>query len=268
MRIAPAILVAIFAGSSSALAAPACPAPRSMHFQVERVFHRDVPGFTEGLEVHGHALYESTGAPGGGSRLLRMTPDGHASVLHVQVLEDSGDKFFGEGLTFLDGRIYRLTWRDHKVFVYDLKAHLLKTMDNPREGWGLTNDGHHLIFSDGGDRLYFANPQDFAIQASIEIRRGDRPVENINELEYVDGKIYANIWQTREIIRLDASTGCVEAEARMDTLWDHMTQAERNYTTADADFVLNGIAWDPGLKLFYLTGKEWPMVFVGRFVGD
>jgi glutaminyl-peptide cyclotransferase len=246
--------------ATPAFAAPVCPAPKPMTFRLDHKFYRDVLGFTEGLEVHNHDYYESTGALGGGTRLIRITPEGKAKVLN-----DSSDKYFGEGLTFLGDKLYQLSWQDHLVFVYDDNINLLRTMKNPHDGWGMTNDGHYLIFGDGGSRLYYADPETFAIKGSITVRNGERPVSNVNELEYVGGKIYANIWMTRSIIRLDAKTGCVEGVAQMDSLWDHMTVTEKDYTSSDGDFVLNGIAYDPDSKLFTLMGKEWPFAFVGSF---
>jgi glutaminyl-peptide cyclotransferase len=253
-------LLFFMAGTGAGLAAPVCPAPKGMTFQLDHKIYRDVLGFTEGLEFHNHALYESTGALGGGTRLMQMTPQGH-----VTLLSDSGQKYFGEGLTFLDGNLFQLSWQDHLVFVYDESTRLIRTMHNPHEGWGLTNNGRYLIFGDGSDHIYFAQPADFAIKGSVIVRVGDKTVDNINELEYLGGKIYANIWQTRSIVRIDEKTGCVEALAQLDMLWDHMTAQERDYVESDSDFVLNGIAYDPDSRLFTLTGKEWPMVFVGRF---
>jgi glutamine cyclotransferase len=260
MRVLKLCVLVFFAGAGGSLAAPACPAPKPMGFQIDHKVYRDVLGFTEGLEFHNHALYESTGALGGGTRLLRMTAEGHVSVLN-----DSKEKYFGEGLTFLGGKLFQLSWQDHLVFVYDENIKLLRSMRNPHEGWGMTNDGRYLIFGDGSDHLYFAEPDNFAIKGSVIVRMGDKAVDNINELEYLGGKIYANIWQTRTIVRLDEKTGCVEAIAQLDTLWDHMTAQERDYAGSDSDFVLNGIAYDPDTRLFTLTGKEWPMAFVGRF---
>ena len=158
-----------------------------------------------------------------------------------------------------------MSWQDHQVFVYDQDTKLLRNMHNPHEGWGMTNDGRYLIFGDGSDQLYFAQPDDFAIKGSLTVRRGADTVSNINELEYVAGKIYANIWMTRSIVRIDAKTGCIEAEADMNPLWSCMTPAERDQIGSDADFVLNGIAYDPASQLFTVTGKEWPMLSAASF---
>lgn len=254
-----AVLLLLMSGGC-AFAAPACAPPKTLNFTIVRQFPRDASGFTEGLEVHNGDIFESTGSMFGGSRLMRMTPQGH-----VTVLLDVGARFFGEGLTILHDQIYQLSWKDHRVFVYDLKGRLQRSMRNDREGWGLTHAGERLIFSDGSARLFFADPKTFATLGSVEVRRGDVPVTMINELEWVDGKIWANVFETRQILRIDPASGCVEGEAQMDTLWDHMRPADRDYTGEDGNFVLNGIAWNPALKLFYLTGKEWPVVFSGRF---
>jgi glutamine cyclotransferase len=248
-------------GAGGVLAAPSCPTPKTMRFEIDHKLYRNVLGFTEGLEFHDHALFESTGALGGGTRLMKMTPDGK-----VTVLNDYGQKYFGEGLTFLGDRAYQLTWQDHLVFVYDKDFKLIRTMKNPHDGWGMTNDGRYLIYGDGSDHLYFADPDSFAIKGDVIVKWGTKAIDNVNELEYVGGKIYANIWMTRSIVRLDEKTGCVEAAAEMDTLWDHMTDQERSYTERDSDFVLNGIAYDPESRLFTVMGKEWPFAFVGRFV--
>ena len=250
---------ALYAGEAAAQTA--CPAPKAMRFEFDHKIYRNVLGFTDGLEVHKGDLYESTGTLGGGTRIIRLTKDGHASVLH-----DAGSKYFGEGLTFLGDRLYQLSWQDHLVFVYDENLKPLHTMKNPHDGWGMTNDGRYLIFGDGSSRLYYTDPDTFAVKGTITVKMGGTPVTNVNELEYVGGKIYANIWMTRQIIRLDAKSGCVETVAQMDNLWDHMTTTEKDYVESDGDFVLNGIAYDPDSKLFTLMGKEWPMAFAGHFV--
>ncbi len=134
------------------------------------------------------------------------------------------------------------------------------------DGWGLTNDGTNLIFTDGGDRLYYVNPADFTIVRSVPVKLGNTPLPALNELETVDGKIYANVFLTWDIVRIDPRTGCVEAIARLDRLLDRMTPEERRHLQSDNNFVLNGIAYDAPRKTFYVTGKNWMTIFAGRFV--
>ncbi len=266
MRFSGLSIAFFLGGVLGAQAQPAnkdiCPAPKGMGFAVQHKINLSITGFTEGLEVHGRDIYESTGALGGGTRLMRIAPDGH-----VTVINDPDQKYFGEGLTFLGDRAYQLSWKDHQVFVYDKNFKVIRTMGNPYEGWGLTNDGHQLIAGDGTPHLYFADPADFHLTRTVAVRRVDQPVDNINELEYVGGKIYANIWLTREIVRIDPKNGCVDAEADMSSLWTEMDLGQQYEINANPDAVLNGIAYDPQQKLFYVTGKDWPVIFAGHFTG-
>jgi glutamine cyclotransferase len=232
-----------------------------MNFRVEGEIQRDTRGFTQGLEVRGDKLFESTGAIAGDTRLTTIDANGK-----VTLVSDFGKTFFGEGLTILKDQIYQLSWKEHAAFVYDLDGKLLRRMDNPRDGWGLTNDGVNLIATDGGDRLYYVNPANFAPVRSVQVHAGAEPVEALNELENVDGKIYSNIFTTWDIVRIEPKTGCVEATANLRGLWDRMSDAEQRYITSDSNFVLNGIAYDRLTKLFYITGKNWRTIFTGRFV--
>ena len=262
MRFFSLSVVFFLGGTIGVQAQPACPVPKEMGFAVQRKINLSMTGFTEGLEVHGRDLYESTGALGGGTRLMRITPDGH-----VTVINDPDQKYFGEGLTFLSNDVYQLSWKDHLVFVYDKDFKPVRTMPNPFEGWGLTNDGHQLIFGDGSPHLYFADPADFHVTRTVTVRRQSQLVDNVNELEYVDGKVYANIWLTHEIMRIDPRSGCVDAQADMGALWDQLDIGQQYEINADANAVLNGIAYDPQQKLFYVTGKDWPVIFAGHFNG-
>ncbi len=246
-------------------AAPAyaadCPAPASLRFEVADKIVRSEVGFTQGLEWRDGKLYESTGAVGGHSGLNTIAPDGK-----VTNLLEEGTKVFGEGLTILNDEIFQLTWQEHQVFVYDLAAKLKRTLRNPHEGWGLTNDGASLIFSDGGPSFYFADPQTFAIKRTVKIR-SNKPGETrgLNELELVDGKLYGNVFQTNTILRLDPASGCIEATADMGSLWRAMTDADKKQVTRDEENVLNGIAYDKASGRFFVTGKRWRTIFVGTF---
>jgi glutaminyl-peptide cyclotransferase len=247
---------------SSAAFAQSCPAPKTMTFEVESQIRRDVLGFTQGLELRGDKLFESTGAIAGDTRLTTIDP----KTGRVTVIASFGKRFFGEGLTILKDQIFQLSWQEKSVFVYDVNGRLLRRMQNAHDGWGLTNDGTNLIFTDGGDRLYYVEPTDFRILRSVAVRIGDSPLPALNELEMVDGKIYANVFLSWEIVRIDPRNGCVEAIARLDPLQGRMTPEERRYVASNNNFVLNGIAYDAARRLFYVTGKNWISIFTGRFV--
>ena len=248
---------------SPALAAE-CARPATLRFEVQGKIVRSHIGFTQGLEWRDGKLLESTGAIGGHSGLNIIAPDG--TVTNVS---DSGTKFFGEGLTALNDEIYQLTWQEHEVFVYDLAGKLKRTMKNPREGWGLTNDGSNLIFSDGGPSFYIVDPLTFDVKREVKIKT-DRPgdVFGLNELELIDGKLYGNLFQTNTILRIDPASGCVEARADLGSLWRSMSDADKKQVTASHENVLNGIAYDKASGLFYLTGKNWLSIFVGKFVAQ
>ena len=252
---------AVVLGVASPALAEQCPRPAPLRFEVTGKIVRSEVGFTQGLEWRDGKLYESTGAVGGRSGLNVIAPDG--TVTNVL---NQGTRVFGEGLTILNDEIFQLTWQEHKVFVYDLSGKLKRTMRNPREGWGLTNDGKDLIFSDGGPAFYVADPQTFALKREVKIKSdkgGD--VLGLNELELVDGKLYGNVFQSNTILRIDPASGCIEARANMGSLWRSFTDADKKQVTADSNNVLNGIAYDKNAGLFYVTGKRWRTIFVGRF---
>jgi glutamine cyclotransferase len=258
VRIAAGVAATLVAGSAFA---QSCPAPATMTFQVESQFKRTVLGFTQGLELRGDKLFESTGAIAGDTRLTTIDPRNG----NVTVLANFGKAFFGEGLTILNNQIFQLSWQEKQVFVHDLNGRLIRRMRNTHDGWGLTNDGMSLIFTDGGDRLYYVNPADFRILRSVPVRVASSPLSALNELEMVDGKIYSNVFLTWDIARIDPRTGCVEAMADLGHLQQRMTPEERRHIQSDANFVLNGIAYDAQRNLFYVTGKNWMSIFVGRF---
>jgi glutamine cyclotransferase len=239
--------------------AQVCANPALMTFDVSSKIVRSRTGFTQGLEFRDGVLYESTGNIGGTTQLNAIALDGK-----VTNLADQGRRVFGEGLTIFDDEIVQLTWQERQVFVYDLAGKIKRQMHNPRDGWGLSHDGINLLFTDGGPSLYFADPKTFKIGKSVPIRIGKEPLAGVNELERVDGKLYGNIFTTRSIVRFDPESGCVDAVADLSLLWQVMTPDERASTNSPEN-VLNGIAYDAKTGLFYLTGKRWRAIFVGRF---
>jgi glutaminyl-peptide cyclotransferase len=257
-----ALGLALFIQSSPAEpSSQVCREPATLRFDILSKIPRSEVGFTQGFEVHDDQLYESTGRIGGTTRLNAISLDGK-----VRQLTDLGTTVFGEGLTILKDEVFQLTWQEHVVFVYDLSGKLKRKMHNPRDGWGLTNDGTDLIFSDGGPSFYYADPRTFAIRKSVRIRT-NRPgdVEGLNELELVGGKLFGNIFTTRAIVRLDPESGCIDGIADLSALWQAMSPQERAEIDT-SESVLNGIAYDPKTGLFYLTGKLWKTIFTGRFI--
>jgi glutaminyl-peptide cyclotransferase len=263
-----AVLVAVAViwgiwGTPEGLLGQTCRAPVPLRFEPTAKIVRSELGFTQGLEVRDGELYESTGRIDGTTRINVIAPTGQ-----VRTLTDLGTAVFGEGLTILGDELFQLTWQDHQVFVYDLAAKRKRTMRNPREGWGLTNDGTNLIFSDGGPSFHYADPKTFAVSKSVKIRtNGAGDVLGLNELELVHGRIYGNIFTTWNIVRIDPASGCIDGVADLRGLRNLMTADERAQIDSDrGNYVLNGIAYDEKTGLFYLTGKRWNTIFSGRFI--
>jgi len=249
-------------GGPDALNAQTCREPTPLRFEIASKIERSELGFTQGLEVRDGQLYESTGRIAGTTRLNVISPTGQ-----VRTLTDLGTTVFGEGLTILNDEIYQLTWQDHQVFVYDLAGKRKRAMRNPREGWGLTNDGTSLIFSDGGPSFYYVDPQTFAVRRTVKVR-SNRPgdIVGLNELELVRGRLYGNIFTTWSIVRIDPASGCIDAVADMRALRDRMSADEKALIDTDSgNYVLNGIAHDNATGTFYVTGKRWKSIFSGRF---
>lgn len=247
-------------------AAPAlaqkCPVAKTMTFRLEKQVRRDMLGFTQGLEIDRGTLLESTGNLFGDTRINRIDP----ATGKVTPLMNAGKRYFGEGLTVLGDRIYQLSWQEGRIFVFDRQMRPVGEFENPRDGWGLTHDDTRLIVSDGSSRLFFHAPDDFRTLGSVRVTRNGRYVDNLNELEYAQGSVWANLFQAWDIVRINPATGCVEASADLRPLRLRMNAAERKYIESESNFVLNGIAHDPATGQFILTGKNWPSLFFGRFV--
>lgn len=215
----------------------------------------DTSYFTEGLEFYNNTLIESTGLHGR-SKLVQTDPQ-NGSVIRQTVLDP---KFFGEGVTVLRDTVYQLTWEEHVVLVYSATDfRKIKELPLNGQGWGLTNDGTNLIASNGSSDLYYYEPQTFKLLKTVSVTENGSVVPNLNELEYVDGFIYANQWQQNYIYKINAASG--EVVGKMN-LTDLTKKAREQYYNAE---VLNGIAYNPATKNFHVTGKNWPQIFVLQF---
>lgn len=211
----------------------------------------DPAAFTQGLFYHEGALYEGTGRVGQ-SGVRRTDP----ASGQVQIQQDLPGAMFGEGIVAWKDRIIQVTWQDKQGFVYNLSDLALRdSFQYEGEGWGLTHDGTHLILSDGTATLKFLDPESFKTVSTITVKAGKCPVQKLNELEYVDGLIYANIWQTDLIARIDPKTGAVKS---------FLDVTELGPEIADPDAVANGIAWDAASKKLFVTGKLWPQLYEVR----
>jgi glutaminyl-peptide cyclotransferase len=232
-------------GCTAARSAPPMK-PEMLRVKVLRSIPHDPGAFTQGLLSFEGKLYESTGLYGE-STLRRLDPQ--TGRVEAKVALDAG--VFAEGLAQHGGRLFQITWKEQKAFVWkaaDLTR--VREFTYQGEGWGLCSDGKQLIMSDGSERLTFRNPETFAQTRTVIVRMAGQPVTQLNELEYVDGAVYANIWQDEHIARINPATGEVTGWIDASGL---LTYNER----AHAD-VLNGIALIPGTKHLLITGKKWP----------
>jgi glutaminyl-peptide cyclotransferase len=223
-------------------------------YEVINVYPHDPEAFTQGLVFDGEMLYEGTGLNGRSS--LRRVELSSGQVLQ-QV--DLAAEYFGEGITVWDERIIQLTWQSRRGFVYDKTTfERLGEFSYATEGWGITHDGRRLIMSDGSATLYFWNPDTFTPVDSVDVYDISGPVMRLNELEYIDGEVWANIWQTDRIARIDPVTGQVLGWVDLSGL---LTPEERAGTD-----VLNGIAYMPESDRLFVTGKLWPKLFEIRVI--
>jgi len=237
------------------LAAVACGAPAAAAvptggFEVRHVYPHDPAAFTEGLFYLNGDLFESTGLEGQSSiRRVRLR-DG--AVLQSRSVPPG---LFGEGIVNWGPDIVSLTWRDQVGFRWDLKTLALKrSFRYPGEGWALTQDGRHLIMSDGSPTLRVLDPTSFKPVRAIHVTADGRPVANLNELEWVKGEILANIWETRLIARIDPATGKVKA-------WIDLSGLPETQGGGNPDAVANGIAYDREHDRLFVTGKDWPHLY-------
>ena len=231
------------------------PPPPNLSYTVLKIHPHDTASFVQGLEFYNGALYESTGSPAEyayPSWLGKI--DMKTGKLQHTVTLDS--QYFAEGLTIFKDKLYQLTWQSKKGFVYDAKT--LKKLGEftyNTEGWGLTHDSSHLIMSDGSSNLYFMDPVTFRNAKIVGVTDNNGPVSNLNELEYIDGHIYANQWQSPYILKIDPNTGKIVGKLNLDSL---VNEVDAKLPGHD---YLNGIAYNPDSKTVFVTGKRWPSMY-------
>ena len=219
-------------------------------FEVVNTFPHSDQAFTQGLIYKNGLIYEGTGRYGQSELTMRKLES--KEPIRKYRLPSS---LFGEGITFFKNRIIQLTWRAGIGFIYDpADFQLLRSFSYSFEGWGITNDGNHLIISDGTDRLYFLDPESYEKVREIKVTDNNTPVTRINELEYINGKVYANIWRTDRIAIINPDTGEVEAWINLEKLVAK-AGGDNNIKT------LNGIAYDGENNRLFVTGKLWPHIY-------
>jgi glutamine cyclotransferase len=224
-------------------------------FEIVQSWPHDPRAFTQGLVYREGKLYEGTGLYSESN--LREVDLQTGNVLRRRNLDP---KYIGEGLALLGGKLYQLTWRSQLGFIYDATTfELVGQFSYSGEGWGLTEDGSSLILSDGTSTLRFLDPSTFAVRRSVKVTDEGREIPRLNELEYVNGEVYANVWQSDLIARIDPSTGHVKGWIDLSGL---LPEAERTENTD----VLNGIAYDAAQDRLLVTGKRWPKLFQIRLV--
>lgn len=228
--------------------------PERLVVRVIATYPHDTEAFTQGLLWHEGHLYESTGLHGRST--VREVDLETGEVLRRR---EVGRDYFAEGMALVGGELIQLTWQEERAFVYRVGDFSpVREIPYDGEGWGLTYDGTHLVMSDGSDHLTFRDPRTLAVARRVRVHDMRGAIEDLNELEHVDGAIWANVWQTNHILRIDPRTGRVTA----------MVDAAHLLTDEEemrAD-VLNGIAWVPEREHFLITGKNWPHLFEVEFV--
>jgi len=219
-------------------------------YEVVHTYPHDPGAYTQGLIFANGFFYESTGLNGASS--LRKVDVSTGRVLQKV---DVSPQYFAEGLALFKGRLYQLTWQAKKGFVYDLNSFAMeREFPYEGEGWGLTHDADYLILSDGSNQIRFIDPTDFKVKRAISVLNRGVPLYELNELEYIKGEIYSNIWHDDRIVRIDPATGEIVG-------WINLRGILPPEERTDRENVLNGIAYDEAGDRLFVTGKRWPKIF-------
>jgi glutaminyl-peptide cyclotransferase len=240
--------------NSSTVIAP----PANINYNIVASYPHDTSSYTQGLIWQNNTLYEGTGLEGQ-SRLMKVDIKNGKAEQSV-ALDPS---VFGEGITILNGKIYELTWQTHVVYVYDEKTFKkLKEFPWEHEGWGITHNGKELIISTGDSNLYFVDPETFKLLRIVGVTDNNGPIGNLNELEYINGSVYANIYLTDYIIKIDPSNGHVTGRLDLSGL---LAKSGKQVESGQG-YVLNGIAFDSTKNSLYITGKKWPSLYEMKII--
>ncbi len=247
------LIFLFFLGGTAPVGAQAqIPQPRQYTYTLIRQYPHDPQAFTQGLAWDAGQMYEGTGLHG---RSALRSVDLKTGLIHRQ--RTYTRKYFAEGITVFQGQIYQLTWKNNKAFLFDKERFsLLKTWSYPREGWGITHNGKELITSDGTAQLYFLDPRTLEEKRRIQVQDDQGPVIHLNELEYVQGSIYANVWKSNQIAIIRPQDGVVSGWLDLTGL----SQQAQSIWKGKED-VLNGIMYDPKEDRLFVTGKLWPALF-------
>ena len=235
----------------------------TLNYSILGSYPHDIQSFTEGLYIDNGQIFESTGSPEELTYTLsHLGPVDTTTGKIIPKAAIDRNKYFGEGIAKLDGKIFQLTYKAQKCFVYDAKTYK-QIAEYPyanSEGWGMTHDSTNLIMSDGTSKLTYFNPKDFSKIKEINVRENGYAIDKINELEYVGGYIYANIWTTNQIVKIDANTGNVVAKVDMGPLF---VEAQK---LNPGRMEMNRIAYNPTKGEFLITGKLWPKIYRIKFL--
>jgi glutaminyl-peptide cyclotransferase len=227
-----------------------------IRYTILNVYPHDTSAYTQGLQLYNGKLYEGTGDFETSSLRITDLKTGKVEKKHMM----GSAEIFGEGINIFKGKIYQLTWRSNVVYVYALNNidKPITTFKWPYEGWGITNNGTDIIISDGSANLYFVDAETFKVKSTIAVTEDGRPIDSINELEYIDGYVYANVYQTNFIVKVDPASGHVAGKIDLPGLKEKYFPKE---IIPDRTDVLNGIAYDSTTKKLFITGKRWPKMF-------